>query len=73
MGVVRKHRVSKKKIAGGCRHPCGSAPVSLVLLSCARLLGGAVWHFERKKKTENTALLAEHLQQVRHRNYNYTV
>ena len=44
-----------------------------MLLSCARLLGGAVWHFERKKKTENTALLAEHLQQVRHRNYNYTI
>ena len=36
-------------ISRGCRQPCGSAPVSLVLLSCARLLGGAVWHFERKK------------------------
>ena len=29
--------------------------------------GGAAWHFERKKQTGNTALLAEHLQQVRHR------
>ena len=28
--------------------------MSLVLLSCARLLGGAVWHFERKKKDRKT-------------------